>query len=345
MASITFAAVGLKHSHVGSMMRNLIEAGASLKWIYDDDPTTLAFYAAQFPQARVAREESEVLEDQEIKLVASADMPSRRFALGKRVIQAGKDYFVDKAPFSTLGELEQARSLTAQTGMKYAVFYNERIISKAVAHAKRLIEAGEIGRVIHMTGFGPHAMGNDRPDWYHRKVNNGAIHIDIGCHQIDQFLYLSGSQDARLLESKVVNFNHPQYPELDDYGDASFVGDNGALLYYRVDWFTPRALGTFGDGRIFILGTEGYIELRKYIDVARGKAGNQLYLVNQTEQRHFDLNDQPGTSFFRDLIQDCLNRTETASVQKHDFRVAELSMLAQRDAKVMTNHTYAEKGV
>jgi predicted dehydrogenase len=155
---------------------------------------------------------------------------------------------------------------------------------------------------------------------------------DIGSHQIEQFLYYTGAKDAKVLASKVANYKHKEYPELEDYGDATLVADNGATNYFRVDWLTPNGLGTWGDGRTVILGTDGYIELRKYIDVARDRRGDQLYLVNHEGERHLSLHGEVGYPFFGQLILDCLNRTENAMTQEHAFKAVELCVLAQNQA-------------
>jgi hypothetical protein len=77
-----------------------------------------------------------------------------------------------------------------------------------------------------------------------------------------------------------------------------------------------------------ILGTNGYIELRKYTDVTRG-AGNQVYVVDQQHERHIDVDGKVGYPYFGQLILDCLNRTEHAMTQAHTFKAAELAMQAQ----------------
>ena len=131
----------------------------------------------------------------------------------------------------------------------------------------------------------------------------------------------------------VANYNHPAYPELEDFGEANLLADNDCTNYFRVDWFTPAGLGTWGDGRTLMLGTYSYIELRKYIDVGRDPAGDQLYLVNQAGEHHLSLAGKVGFPFFGQLILDCLNRTEQAMTQAHAFKAAELCLKAQLQAQ------------
>jgi predicted dehydrogenase len=328
-----FAAVSLDHGHIYGMCNGLTEAGATLKWVYDPDPQKVSAFLKKFPQAKAASSEQAVLEDQEVRLIAGAAVPSERCALGLRAMDHGKDYFTDKAPFTTLDQLRLAREKTFQTGMKYMVYYSERLHVESAVFAGQLIQAGAIGKVVQVTGFGPHRLNApSRPEWFFRKEKYGGILCDIGSHQIEQFLYFSGCKDAKVLHSKVGNYGNQQYPELEDYGDATLVGDNGVTNYFRVDWFTPDGLNTWGDGRLFILGTTGYIEIRKYVDISRDVSGNHLYLVNEEGEKHFACSGQVGFPFFGELILDCIHRTERAMTQEHAFKAAELCLIAQETA-------------
>lgn len=329
-----FAAVALDHGHIYGMCNGLIEAGAELKWVYDPDPQKIKAFTERFPQAKVASSEDEVMNDADVKLIAGAAVPSERCALGLRAMDHGKDYFTDKTPFTTLSQLEAAKAKTKETGKKYMVYYSERLHVESAVFAGQLIEEGAIGRVLQVIGMGPHRLNApSRPDWFFQKEKYGGILCDIGSHQIEQFLFFSGAKDAEVLHSKVANYHHKDsYPELEDFGDATLVGDNGATNYFRVDWFTPDGLRTWGDGRTFILGTEGYIEIRKYIDIAREDERDHLYLVNGEEEKYYSLNGQVGYPFFGELILDCIHRTERAMTQAHAFKAAELCLTAQQKA-------------
>lgn len=328
-----FATMGLNHGHVHGMSRYLMNAGAEIKWVYDPDPVKVAAFTKQFPEARVARSEQEILDDAQVRLVACACVPSERGPTGLRVMDHGKDFFVDKTPFTTFDQLEAARMKVKQTGLKYAVFYSERIQSEAGVHAGELIRQGAIGRVIQVLGLGPHRLSAaGRPDWFFKRAQYGGILCDIGSHQCEQFLAYSGAQEASVPHSKVANYNHKQYPELEDFGDATLIGDNGATGYFRVDWFTPDGLGTWGDGRTFVLGTEGYIEMRKFIDLGCPGEREVIHLVTKEKEYRLPVFGKVGYPYFGQLILDCLNRTESAMTQKHAFKAAELCLQAQAQA-------------
>jgi len=325
-----FAAIGLDHGHIGGMCNGLVEAGASLKLVYDPDTDKAEKLAANFPGAKVACSEEEVFQDKEIALVASAAIPCDRAPLGIRAMNAGKDYFVDKAPLTTLAQLEEARATVAKTGRKFAVYYSERLHSEVGMFAGQLIADGAIGRVVQTMGTGPHrANMPSRPGWFLQREQNGGILCDIGSHQCEQFLFYTGATDAQVLSAQVENYNFPEHPGVDDFGDCVLKGNNGASGYFRVDWLTPDGLSTWGDGRTFILGTKGYIELRKYCDVGRDPRGEHLFLVNNDSEQYIDVNGKVGFPYFGELVLDCLNRTEKAMTQEHAFKAAELCVTAQ----------------
>lgn len=331
-----FAAVALDHGHINGMCNGLTEAGAELKWVYDPDQSKVNELLKRFPDARPASSLDAILDDPSVKLVAAAAIPNLRGPLGLQVMDAGKDYFTDKCPFTTLDQLEQARTKVAATGQKYMVYYSERLHVESAVFAGQLIEDGVIGQVINVIGLGPHRLNlPSRPSWFFEKEKYGGILCDIGSHQIEQFLSFAGAKDATVTHAHVANFANPGHPELEDFGEANLIADNGATNHFRVDWFTPDGLATWGDGRTIILGTKGYIELRKYIDVGRDRSGDHLYLVTQEGEKHMHVAGNVGYPYFGQLILDCLNRTEVAMTQSHAFKAAELCLTAQdmADAK------------
>ncbi len=330
-----FSAMALDHGHIYGMCNGLIEAGATLKYVYDPDPDKVARFLKAFPQAIPAQSKQEVLSDQDTRLVAAAAITNLRCPLGLEVMEAGKDYFTDKAPLTTLAQLAQARETVKRTGRKYMVYYSERLHVESAVYAGDLIRQGAIGQVLQVIGLGPHRLNAPaRPEWFFVREQYGGILCDIGSHQIEQFLYYTGARDATITSSQIANYAHPQYPELDDFGDCMLLGDNGCTGYFRVDWFTPDGLRSWGDARTLILGSEGYIELRKYIDVAtQDGQGDQLILVNGEGEQRFSLSGQVGFPFFGQLILDCIHRTELAMSQAHAFKAAELCVRAQMEAR------------
>jgi predicted dehydrogenase len=332
-----FAATHLDHGHINGQCNGLVEAGGQLKWVFDADTAKAEAMAARYPGAKVARSLDQILDDPDVKLVAAAAIPNLRGALGCKVMEAGKDYFTDKTPFTTLAQLDDAKTVVARTGRKYACYFSERLHVESAMYATDLVAQGAIGKVVQVIGFGPHRLNApSRPDWFFKKEQYGGILCDIGSHQFEQFLTFTGATDATITNAAVGNYANPQFAELEDFGEANLVGDNGATNYIRVDWLTPDGLSTWGDGRMTILGTKGYIELRKYVDVGREKTGDHVYLVDEKGEHHLHVAGKVGFRFFGELILDCLNRTEKAMTQRHVFKAAELCLRAQAAARRLT---------
>lgn len=329
-----FSVAFLDHGHINGQTNGLLQAGATLKYVYDTDEKRLADFCQKYPQAIVADSFEQILADSDTKLVASAAIPNRRADIGIKVMQAGKDYFTDKSPFTTLEQLAQVKQVVADTGRIYAVYYAERLHNEAAWHAGELIKQGAIGRVLQVINLAPHRLAKaTRPDWFFDKEQYGGILTDIGSHQVEQFLTYTGATDAMINFARVENFNNADKPGLEDFGEISLTGDNGTSFYTRVDWFTPEGQKTWGDGRTIIIGTEGNIECRKYNDVARQAPASKLFLTNGECEQEIDCFGQSSFPYFGQLILDVLNRTENAMSQAHTFKAAELSMLAQQIAE------------
>ncbi len=326
--SIRFAAIGLNHAHIYGQCRLLLDAGAELVSCFAPEPELVTQFQAAFPQAKQAGSEAEILEDTTIQLVVSAGIPCDRAPLGVRVMQHGKDYMSDKPGFTTLAQLDEVKRVQAETRRIYSICFSERFEVGAAVKAGELVKAGAIGKVVQTIGLGPHRINvPSRPAWFFQKAKYGGILTDIASHQVDQFLYYTGSTQANVVAAQVANVNHPQFPELEDFGDMVLRGDGG-MGYVRVDWFTPNGLPVWGDGRLTILGTDGYIELRKYVDIGGRAGGDHLFLVDKTGVTYIDCKDVP-RPYGASLIGDILNRTETAMPQAHTFLASELCLRAE----------------
>jgi predicted dehydrogenase len=335
-ATIHIATIGLNHGHIYGQTNLLLRAGATLDSFFAMEDDLADQYAQVFPQARRVRDEREILEDATIQLIISAAIPDQRAAIGIAAMRHGKDYMTDKPGFTTLAQLEQVRKVQAATGRIYSICFSERFENAATVRAGELVAAGAIGRVVQTIGLGPHRTSlTTRPDWFFDRARYGGILNDIASHQADQFLFFTGATSAQVVAAQVANYKHPQHPAFEDFGDLILRGRAADGIeysgYIRVDWYTPDGLGSWGDGRLTILGTEGYIEIRKNIDIAGRPGGNHLFLVDQKGTQYIDCANVALTYGPR-LVDDVLNRTETAMPQAHCFLASELVLQAQQVA-------------
>ncbi|MGG5819319.1 Gfo/Idh/MocA family protein [Falsiroseomonas sp. HW251] len=322
------AAIGLNHDHIYGMTEQLLAAGAELTAFHETDEAIASRYAAKFPGAKRVADRRTILEDASIACVLTSAINADRCEIGIAAMRHGKDVLADKPGVVSFEQLDALRAAHAETGRRYIIHFSERVSQPCTAKAEALVASGAIGRVINTVGLGPHRMRPaGRPDWFFRRARSGGILVDIAAHQFDQFLTFTGSTTAEVVAATVRNTNHPQFPELQDFGEA-LVRTPHATGYIRVDWFTPEGLPTWGDGRIFLLGTEGTIELRKYVDIAGRPGGDHLFLFDGKQVRHIDAAGYVppfGARFMADLR----DRTETAMTQAHAFAATELALKAQ----------------
>jgi predicted dehydrogenase len=332
MTDIKIAAIGINHSHIYGQVDCLVEAGAQLVAFHAIEDDLAGAFAAKYPQARRVADASEILEDDSIAVVLTSAIPAERAAISIAAMQHGKDVLSDKPGMTTFAQLDEIKRVQKETGRIYGVLYSEHFEVRATVEAGNLITQGAIGKVINTVGLGPHAIrNNQRPDWFFDRNSYGGILTDIASHQFEQFLFFSDAMDAEVVSASVANRAHADRPGLQDLGDVHLKTENTSG-YIRVDWFTPEGLPTWGDGRLTILGTEGYIELRKYIDIA-GRAGeNHLFIVNSEGPRHIDCSkvERP---FGKQFLDDVRNRTETAMPQERCFNAMKLALTAQQLAE------------
>jgi predicted dehydrogenase len=340
--SIRFAVCGMAHDHIYGMVGAIQRGGGEIVAAYGEEPDKVAAFSKRYPDVKWVKSEDEILSDGSIQLVLSSTIASHRAPLGVRVMEHGKDYLSDKPGVTTLEQLAAVRRTIAETHRIYGIMYSERLEVKAAVKAGELIQAGAIGHVIQTINIAPHQVnqkhgdaggGLGRPEWFWNPDEYGGILCDIGSHQVDQFLYYTGSTEAEVVASQIANVAHPDRPRFQDFGDMMLRGNRG-MGYVRLDWFTPDGLGTWGDGRLFVLGTEGYMELRKYVDVAVKSAGNNLFIVDQKQARYIDCSNLT-LPFGPQFVADVVNRTHTAQDQTQCLLAAELAIRAQRNAKLV----------
>jgi predicted dehydrogenase len=328
---IKFAVIGINHSHINGQVQTVTRGGGQLVSFYAKEPDLAAAFAKRFPEAKLARSEQEILDDSSIQLIVSASIPNERAPLGIRAMEHGKDFMVDKPAATTLEQLAEIRRVQAKTNKIFSVLIG-RHESKSINKAGELIRAGAIGKVVQTTGLAPHKMNPEtRPGWFFKRAQYGGILCDLASHNLDAYLFLTSTTRAEVVASQIGNVHHPQYPELEDFGDIMLSGDGGAG-YIRVDWFTPAGLSTFGDGRLTIIGTDGYIELRETVDIAGRPGGDHLFLIDQKGTKYVDCADVP-LPYAERLVDDVVNRTTTADSAARTFLAMQLALEAQNRAR------------
>jgi predicted dehydrogenase len=332
-----FVIIGLDHRHVYDLTRGLLEAGLECAgyWPATSDPRVLQGFQERYPQLPAVTDRAALLEDRSASILVCAAIPRDRAAIAIEAMRHGKDVLMDKPGVTTAEDLAALEQTVQETGRIFSICFSERFLVPATTTALRLIRAGEIGRVVHTAGLGPHRLNRAiRPAWFFEHAAYGGILCDIASHQIDQFLVFTGSDDAEIVASAVGVFDDPRAPGFENFGEILMRSDQ-ASGYCRVDWFTPDGLPTWGDGRLTVVGTEGTIELRKYVDIEGRPGTDHLFLANRTGTQYIDCSGEPW-QYFTAFAQDCRDRTETAMRQSHVFTVCRLALAAQAGATQIT---------
>lgn len=329
---IKFGVVGLDHAHIYGMTDAMIRGGGTPVAVFASDPKQIEPFVKRYGNGvKIAKSEAEILGDKSIQLIIGAPIPDLRAPLGIRAMRAGKDYLGDKPSITSLEQLAEVRRTVKETGKKFAIMYSERLEVRSAVYAGELVAQGAIGKVIQTVNLAPHRVSAPtRPDWFWDKARYGGILTDIGSHQADQFLFYTGSTSAQVVAAQTGNFHWTDKPKFEDFGDMVVTG-NGGTGYIRVDWFTPDGLPTWGDGRLFLVGTEGTIELRKYVDVAGRPGGNHLFLTDRKGVRYVDCSKVP-LPFGPQFVTDVVERTSVAQDQDQALLAAELVLTAQKNA-------------
>jgi predicted dehydrogenase len=335
--TLRFAAIGLDHRHIYEMTSRLLEQGCECVGYWTQgEPQPLAGFIRRFPNIPRITEKSRLLEDPTVQLILTAAVNCDRAGIAMEAMRHGKDVMTDKPGCTTSQQLAELRHTVTETGRIWSVNYSERFEVRAVTRVIDLVKAGAIGRVVQTVGIGPHRLNRQlRPAWFFQRERYGGVLCDIASHQVEQFLTFTGSTDAEVVTSAVGNFANPADPELEDFGEMLLRGD-GTQGYIRVDWYTPDGLNSWGDGRLTILGTNGYIELRKYIDIAGRPGTDHLFLADNKQTRYIDCSDAD-LPYAANLVADVLDRTERAMPQAHCFKVMELALKAQAMATLLGN--------
>ena len=326
------AAIGVEHPHIFEMTREMLRAGTPVRAFFSPRDEPAAAYLSAFPDTIRVPDERAILEDPDIRLVLGAGVNAERAPMAVNAMRHGKDVMLDKPGATTLAQLAELKATSEQTGRFVTILYSEHLTQRATIRAGELVAAGAIGQVIHTVGLGPHRLGTRRADWFFRRALYGGILADIASHQFEQFLFFTGASGAEVTSARVANLAHPQHGEFQDLGEATLVANTGASGYIRVDWFTPDGMPTWGDGRLFILGTEGQIELRKYVDVAGRPGGEHLFLVDRDGTRYIDCSDVT-VDYGARVRNDVINRTDTALERERCFLAMELALKAQAKAE------------
>ncbi|HVZ09071.1 Gfo/Idh/MocA family protein [Rhodopila sp.] len=228
------------------------------------------------------------------------------------------------AGITTPAQLDAVEAVARDTGRIWSVALGT-LLSPAVQAALRVARSGELGRLVSLTALAPHRLNRAlRPAWFFERDAYGGIINDIGVHSIDTFLAFADTTEATVAMATVGCFGTPP-PGFEDFAEVSLRG-GGMTGTMRVDWFTPDGLPDWGDGRLFLVGTDGTLELRKNLDIEGRAGGDHMFVVNRERTRYVDCGGLP-VAYYRDFLADIRDRAGRVA---QDGRIAAACRLALR---------------
>jgi predicted dehydrogenase len=326
-----FAAIGLDHRHVYDLTAGLLAAGAVCAG-YDPattDPRVLAGFRKRFPDVPAAARER-LMDDRSIDFIVLCAVPRDRAAIAIEAMRCGKDVMVDKPGVTTTDHLAAIEAAVSETGRIWSICLG-RLTSPAVQAAIGVARSGELGRLVSLTSLAPHRLNRAlRPDWFFDREAYGGIINDIGVHSIDQFLAFADVSDATIAASMIGSFGTAP-PGFEDFAEITLR--SGSMTgTMRMDWFTPDGLADWGDGRLFLVGTEGTLELRKNLDIEGRMGGDHMFVANRQRTRYQDCSGLPVT-YFRDFLDDVADRSGRMMDGGRVFSVCRLALRCQATAE------------
>ena len=360
--TVRLALVGADHNHLYEIIDRLVKAGAEAA-AHTSEGQFVEHYSG-WQSGSVERGYDDILGDDSIDLIITAAIPNRRADIALAAIAAGKHVVSDKPGLTTMAQLDAIRAAVAdRPGRPWTVLFTERYENRAINEAVRLARAGAIGRIVHVVGAGPHTLwASRRPPWFWDPEATGGILVDIGSHQVDQFLSITGASadDVAVVASMVGNVASPDHPAMQDIGSMTLVaapvegpggagsadggvpvtvapaaaglgGPNGVVGDHRLDYLTAKGLGTWGDCRLTIVGTEGTIEARANVDVAGVEGSEHLIVVDGEGTRRIDVSGVV-VDWGEQLLADLGDDGERLMTQQHAIDVTDVCLRAQAAA-------------
>jgi predicted dehydrogenase len=337
---------GLDHGHVFEIVDRIAKAGAEVACHVADGGLLEHYENWQTESQAVTYDE--MLADDTIDLVVTAAIPNRRADIALAAIAAGKHVVTDKPGLTTMAQLDAIRAAIAdRPGRPWTVLFTERYENRAIAEAVRLARSGAVGRIVHVVGAGPHTMwAKRRPDWFWDPDATGGILVDIGSHQVDQFLSITGltAADVSVVSSMVGNVASADHPRMQDVGSMTLAGpsgpsgsgpevqEQGIVGDHRLDYLTAKGLGTWGDCRLTIVGTGGTIEARANVDVAGADGAEHLIVVDGDGTRRVDVSNVV-VDWGEQLLADLADDGERLMTQQHAIDVTDVCLRAQAAAR------------
>lgn len=326
-----FSIIGCQHAHIGIFIKEMLALGHECAGIHEPDNSALASsLAAQYGVPLVS--DRAALLDESVGVVGCAAVNNQKIDIIELCERHGKHVMIDKPAVTDQSGMERLREVAGRGKIQLGMLLTERFRSSVVA-LKRMIDNGELGRVVHIQMRKPHLLSPEkRPSWHFDKRLNGGIIIDLLVHDFDLLRWLTGREIGEISGYKAKNIL-PEYPSFYDMASVQVIMDDGTPAHLYADWHTPAKSWTWGDCRIFVAGTEGSAEVRLEGDAFHSTDQMLIKVTNEKETEYAVLPELRST-----VSDDFLLRVaggESSITITDVLRATEASLRADQQVKLI----------
>ncbi|AJY75158.1 Gfo/Idh/MocA family protein [Paenibacillus beijingensis] len=295
-----FSIIGCQHAHIGIFIGEMLELGYSCAGIYEEENHELARSFADKFGIPVVNDKEQLLSDS-VEIVGCASINDEKIGVIEMCESRGKHIMLDKPAVTSAEGLERLKAVIGRGRIQVGMLLTERF-HPAIYTLKQQIKQGVLGDIVTIGMRKPHRLdAAKRPAWFFSKRQSGGILIDLLVHDFDLLRWLTG-KEIDTAEGVVGKTILPEHPSFYNTVSLQVVMQEGVVAQLYADWHTPQKSWTWGDGRIFVTGTEGFAELRLSGDPFVSEDALMLQITNREAPAIVPL-VQPPCSITADFIR------------------------------------------
>jgi len=290
--------------------------------IYHDDEQYakpwLEMFGAKYYESRDA-----LLADPEIDAVLVTSINNRHADDCIAAVTAGKAVFCDKPIATSVADCMQIAEALKKNPVPFITIFPVRF-NDAVYRAKRIVDSGELGKVVAITATNHGCMYEPgAPDWVLDPVQNGGgCIIDHTVHVADIIRWISGGEFNDVL-AFAKNAVH-DYLDAEDIAVMHGTMSNGMIYQIDASWSRRPANPMWGDVTLRIVGEKGAAFLDLY-----NNQRMELYVDDQVEMHYPNLIVKEHGDVFEDYrLHVEQGRPLTGAVMEDGLRTVELAYAA-----------------
>ena len=317
---IKIAMAGLAHGHGIAFLDSALKFdGVSVVGFYDDENPLSAQEASKTFNAPVYNDLDELLQKSGANTLLTAAINSSKADIIVKAVEAGLHIISDKPLVTKMDDLNRITdALEKNKNVKLYLMLSERY-SPVLVTTKNLIDAGEIGQVVNIINMRPHRLRpQGRPAWMFDSKQYGGILNDIGVHDIDIAVWLSGCEVDKILAASVSNKRFNEFDDFDDNGEAMLRLKNGCIVFILESWLTPEKYPHHGEMKFIVHGTKGQITV--------DPQNKKVTIYSDSKKQHNVKVKNPAETYVSDPLKYFSNIKHEATV------TTQVSIQAQRVA-------------